>query len=61
VPRTSSSAPKQKKVKVLTHRPKSFYLERATELSTVETSKTKAIEAVEKTPLASKVTFLFLF
>jgi hypothetical protein len=42
-PRVSSSVPKQKKVKVLTHRPKSLYLERATELPIAETSKTKVV------------------
>jgi hypothetical protein len=48
-------------VKVLTHWPKSFYLERATKLPTVETSKTEATEAVEETPSAPKVILLFFF
>jgi hypothetical protein len=44
--KTSSSMPKQKKVKILTHRPRSYYVERATELPTLpttEANKTKAL------------------
>jgi hypothetical protein len=37
---TSSTAPKPKKIKVLTHRPKLYYLERAAKLSAAGTSKT---------------------
>jgi hypothetical protein len=53
------SAPKQKKMKVLTHRPNSFYLERAAKLPTVETSKTEAAEAVEETLSALEVILHF--
>jgi hypothetical protein len=37
VPGASSAAPKQKRVKVLTHRPKSYFLERAVQLPTTGT------------------------
>jgi hypothetical protein len=56
-PRASSAFLKQKKMKVLTHRPKSFYLERAAKLPTAETSKTKVVKAEEMTLLASEVHF----
>jgi hypothetical protein len=60
-PKASSVAPKQKKAKVLTHRPKSFYLERAAKLQTVATSKTEDAEAVEEAPSAPEVILLFCF
>jgi hypothetical protein len=45
----SSTAPKQKRVKVLTHRPKSYFLERAAQLpatGTLETETAKKAEGV---------------
>jgi hypothetical protein len=58
---TNSIAPKQKREKVLTHRPKSYYSERATRLLAAKTSKAEAVEVVEETTTAPKVTFLFFF
>jgi hypothetical protein len=58
---TSSITPKQKKTKVLTHRTKSYYLERAAKLPATETSKAEAAEAGEETPLAPKIILLFFF
>jgi hypothetical protein len=50
-----------KKEKVLTHQRKSFYLERAAKLPTVETSKTEAAEADEEIPSSPEITLLFCF
>jgi hypothetical protein len=36
-----------KKAKILTHQPKSYFLERAAKLLTARTSKTETVEAVE--------------
>jgi hypothetical protein len=47
--KTSSAMPKQKKVKILTHRPMSYYVERAAELPTlpaIEASKTKVVSTL---------------
>jgi hypothetical protein len=60
-PKASSVAPKQNKMNVLTHRPKSFYLETAAKLPTVESSKTEVVKEVEETPLAPEVILLFCF
>jgi hypothetical protein len=57
---TSSTAPKQKREKVLTHRLKSYYSEQAAKLSVDETSKVETAEAVEETTSPPKVMF-FLF
>jgi hypothetical protein len=46
----SSVAPKEKKVKVLTHRPKSYFLERAAQLP-----ETGIVQKVEGVPLATEV------
>jgi hypothetical protein len=56
---TSSTAPKLKKKKVLTHRPKSYYLERAAKLPASGTSKTEIAEADEETLPSSEVILLF--
>jgi hypothetical protein len=53
---TSSIASKPKKSKVLTHRSKSYFLERAAILPTAKTSKLKTIEAVEEALPSSEVT-----
>jgi hypothetical protein len=58
--------PKQKKVKILTHQPKSYYTERAAELpdfSAVESSKTKVMELSEvkiMSPMVIDFDFFFL-
>jgi hypothetical protein len=57
---TSFAMPKPKRTKVVTHRQKSYFLERAAILPTLGVSKTEAIEAAEDTFSASKV-ILFLF
>jgi hypothetical protein len=58
---TSSIAPKPKKTKVVTHRPKSYFLERAAILPTAGVSKTEALEAAEETLSASEaILFFFL-
>jgi hypothetical protein len=44
-----SIAPKPKRMKIVTHRPKSFVLERAVALPAVEGSKVEAVESVETT------------
>jgi hypothetical protein len=46
---STSTIPKQKKAKVLTHWLKSYYLERAAKLPTAETSKAEGAKAVEET------------
>jgi hypothetical protein len=56
---TSSTVPKLKKPKVLTHWPRSYYLERATKLSAAGTSKIEAIEASEETLPTSEVILFF--
>jgi hypothetical protein len=56
--KTSSSTPKQKRVKILANWLKSYYTERATELpvfSTVESNETKDIESGETKVMSSKV------
>ena len=59
---TSSAMPKPKRTKVVTHWPKSYFLERAAILPTLGISKTEAVEAAEDTFSASEVIlFLFLF
>jgi hypothetical protein len=58
---TSSTALKQKRAKVLTHRPKSYYSERAAELPAAETSKVETAEVVEETTSPLKGLCLFLF
>jgi hypothetical protein len=56
--KTSSTVPKPKKTKILTHRSKSYFLERAAKLCAAGTSKT---EAAKGALLASEVIpFLFL-
>jgi hypothetical protein len=42
-----STAPKAKKMKVVTHRPKSYFLERAALLPATESSKIEIIESAE--------------
>ena len=63
VSKTSSTDPKQKKVNILTHRPKSYYMERAAELPTlpaVEPNRTKAAGLNEVTVVLPKVmSFVF--
>jgi hypothetical protein len=44
-PKTSSAAPKQKKIKILTHRPKSYYMERAAELPALPAAKPRRTKA----------------
>jgi hypothetical protein len=56
----SSAAPKPKRRKVITHRPKLYFLERAARLPAVGASKTEATEATEETLSASEV-ILFIF
>jgi hypothetical protein len=46
-PRASSVAPKQKRVKVLTHRPKSYFLERAAQLPDTRTLETETAKKAE--------------
>jgi hypothetical protein len=56
--KTSSSAPKQKRVKILANRPKSYCTERAAELpvfSAAELSETKAIESSDTKVMSPKV------
>jgi hypothetical protein len=46
----TTSTPNQKRVKTLTHRPRTYYIERAAKLSALpvtEASKTKSIEIIE--------------
>jgi hypothetical protein len=49
---TSFAAPKLKRTKVITHRPKSYFLERVVILPTAGASKIEAAEAAEVTPSA---------
>jgi hypothetical protein len=58
---TTSTAPKQKRAKVLTHRAKSYYSERAVRLPATETSKAETAKVVEETTLPPKVMFRFFF
>jgi hypothetical protein len=54
----SSAVPKQKRAKILAHRPKTYYMERAIELPALpiaEASKTKATEISEVTARLPKV------
>ena len=55
----SSAAPKPKRRKVITHRPKLYFLERAARLPAVGASKTEAAEATEETLSASEVILFF--
>lgn len=58
--KTSSTASIQKKIKILTHRPKSYYTDRARELPALlvtETSRTKVVELSEVTALSPKVMY----
>ena len=55
---TSSAKPKQKRAKILTHRPKTYYMEIAAELhvlSVIEASKTKAVKIIEVNVVPPKV------
>jgi hypothetical protein len=55
----TSSAPKLNKVKTLTHRPRTYYIERAAELPTLpatEASKAKSTEIIEVGDAPPKVT-----
>jgi hypothetical protein len=54
---TPSTAPKPKKMKVVTHQPKSYFLERAVILRTAGGSKTEIVELAEDTLSASEVIF----
>jgi hypothetical protein len=56
---TSSVAPKPKRAKVITHRSKSYFLERDARLSIAGASKTEAAKAAEETLSASEVILLF--
>jgi hypothetical protein len=56
---TSSTAPKPKKTKVLTHWSKSYFLERVAKLLATGTSKTEAAKAAQETLPASKVILFF--
>ena len=58
---TSSTALKQKRAKVFTHRPKLYYSEQAAKLSVAETSMVENAEVVEDTTSTSKVMFFFFF
>jgi hypothetical protein len=57
---TSFVAPKPKRTKVVTHQPKSYFLERAAMLHTTEVSKTEVVEATEE-PLSALEVILFFF
>jgi hypothetical protein len=50
-----STAPKPKRMKIVTHWPKSYFMERAAALPVVEGSKIEAIESAEATLLAVEV------
>jgi hypothetical protein len=56
---TSFAMSKPKRTKVVTHRPKSYFLERAAILPAAGALKTKALEAVEGTLSALEVILLF--
>ena len=56
---TSSTAPKPKRTKVITHQTKSYFLERSARLPAVGASKTEAAKAIEETLSASEVTLFF--
>jgi hypothetical protein len=62
--KTFSTALKQKRAKILTHRPKKYYMERPTELPALlvaEASKTEAVEISKVTDVPSKVmSFIFI-
>jgi hypothetical protein len=58
---TSSVAPKPKRTKVVTHRLKSYFLERAVILPVAGISKTGATESAEDTLSTSKVILFFFF
>jgi hypothetical protein len=57
---TSSAAPKPKRTKVVTHRPKLYFLERAAMLPATGVSKTEAVESTKNTLSASEVILFFL-
>jgi hypothetical protein len=54
----SSAVPRPKKAKILTHRLKSYFLERAAKLPTAKTSKTEAAEGA--LPASEVIPFIFL-
>ena len=56
--KTSSVAPKQKKVKILTHRPRSYYARRAAKLAALPDAKASKAKTVSTLP--SKV-MVFIF
>jgi hypothetical protein len=56
-PKTSSTS-KQKRAKILTHRPKTYYIERSSKLPALpvaEASKTKTVEIIEVATASLKV------
>jgi hypothetical protein len=58
---TSSTTPKPKKMKVVTHRPKSYFLERAALLPVIESSKTEIVESVVDAISASEVIYIYIY
>ena len=56
---TPSATPKPKRMKVITHQPKSYFLERAVILPAARVSKLEVIESVEDTLSASDVILFF--
>jgi hypothetical protein len=58
---TPSTVPKPKKMKLVTHRPKSYFLERAAILPATGGSKAKVVESAEDTLSASEVILFYCF